>query len=115
MSDEDHPITLNDAAQRFGFTVSTLKAEANRGRLTTYKIGKRLWTTPADLREMIQKCRVEQKAHDFILIRNESSGSSETDRASSARAAANETVLRLKNISASTAPKNMRLNRQVRR
>ena len=112
MTDED-PITLKDAANRFGFTVCTLRAEANRGRLTIYKIGKKLWTTPADLREMIQKCRVEQKAHDFILIRNGSSGSSETDRASFARAAANETVLRLKNISRSTSAKSISLKRQA--
>lgn len=114
MTDDD-AIPLRDAAERFGFTVSTLRAEANRGRLTIYKIGKRLWTKPADIRRMVEECRVEQKARDFILIRNESSGSSATDRASSALAAANETVLRLKNTSRSTSARNISLKRQVRR
>lgn len=43
MSDE-HPITLNAAAKEFGFTVPTLRAEADRGRLAVYKIGRRLYT-----------------------------------------------------------------------
>jgi hypothetical protein len=114
MTDDD-AIPLKEAAQRFGFTVSTLRAEADRGRLTMYKIGKRLWTTPADIRRMVEECRVEQKARDFILIRNESSTSSETARASSALAAAKETVLRLKNTSRNTLAKNISPRRQVRR
>jgi hypothetical protein len=114
MTDND-AIPLKEAAGHFGFTVSTLRAEANRGRLTIYKIGKRLFTKPADIREMVEKCRVEQKARDFILIRNESNGSSATDCASSARAAANETVLRLKNISRNTSGKSISLKRQARR
>jgi helix-turn-helix protein len=111
---EDDAITLKEAAQRFGFTVSTLRAEANRGRLSIYRIGKRFYTKPADIREMVEKCRVDQKGRDFILIRNESSGSSETDRASSALAAANETVQRLKNISRSTSARNIGPKRQAR-
>jgi hypothetical protein len=115
ITNDDDAIPLKEAAERYGFTVSTLRAEAYRGRLTIYKIGKRLWTKPADIREMVEKCRVEQKARDFILIRNESSGSSATDRASSALAAANETVLRLKSISRNTSAKSTSPKRQAHR
>jgi hypothetical protein len=109
MTGDNDTITLKDAASHFGYTVSTLRAEADRGRLTIYKIGKKYYTTPADIRDMVQKCRVDQKGHGFTLIRSESSGLSETDRASSAQARARETVMRLKrssrNISAeSTSP-----------
>ena len=103
MTGDNDPITLKDAAQHFGFTVLTLRAESDRGRLTIYKIGKRYYTTPADIREMVTKCRVEQKGQGFTLIRNESSGSSETDRALSARARALETVMRLKSTSPNTS------------
>jgi len=46
----------------FGFTVWTLRAEADRGRLTIYKIGKRFYTTPADIKEMIQLCASIKRA-----------------------------------------------------
>ena len=110
MTGDHDTITLKDAASHFGYTVSTLKAEAGRGRLTIYKIGKRLYTTPADIRDMVQKCRVDQKGHGFTLIHGASSGLSETEAASSALARAQETVMKLKsssrNISAtSTSPK----------
>ena len=111
----DHDvITLRDAAEHFGFSVYTLRTEADRDHLVIYKIGKRFYTTPADVKEMIRKCRVEQKGRDFTLIRNASSGSSETERASSALAAANETALRLKNSSRNTLGRNIALSRQTR-
>ena len=114
MTDDD-AIPLREAAERFGFTLSTLRAERDRGRLTTYRIGKRDYTTVADIRGMIQECRVEPKARAFTLIRNESNGLSETDRASSALAAANETVLRLKSISRNTSLKSISPKRLARR
>ena len=103
MTGDNDTITLKDAASHFGYTVSTLRAEADRGRLTIYKIGKRYYTTPADIRDMVQKCRVEQRGHGFTLTRSASSGSSETERALSARARAQETVTRLKNSSRNTS------------
>lgn len=112
ISDSD-TITLKDAAQHFGFTVWTLRAEADRGRLTIYKIGKRYYTTPADVKEMVQKCRVEQKGHGFTSTRNASSSLSETERVSSALAAANESALKLKNSSRNTLGKNTALPRRV--
>ena len=114
MTDDD-PITLKDAAQHHGFTVSTLKAEAARGRLTTYKIGKRLYTTPADIKEMVRQCRVERKAPGFTLILSESNGLSETDLALSAQVAARATADLLKRRLANTSPTSINQNRQVRR
>ena len=112
---ENDPIPLREAAKRFGLTLSTLRAERDRGRLTTYRIGKRDYTTVADIRGMIQECRVEPKARAFTLIQNESSGPSATERASSALAAANETVLRLKSISRNTSPISISPKRLARR
>jgi len=115
MTADCDPITLQDAAQHFGFTVLTLRAEADRGRLAIYKVGRRYYTTPGDIKEMVKLCRVDPKARAFTLIRNESSGSSETGRALSALAAANETVARLKSTSRNTSVKSISPNRQVRR
>jgi hypothetical protein len=39
-------------------TVSALLAEVKRGNLAVVKIGKDLFTTPAAIREMREKCRV---------------------------------------------------------
>ena len=110
ISDSD-TITLRDAAQHFGFSVYTLRTEADRGRLVIYKIGKRYYTTPADIKEMVNQCRVDQKGRDFTLIRNANSGLSETERNSSALAAANETAQKLKNSSRNTLGKSIALPR----
>lgn len=107
-------ITLKDAAQHFGFSVYTLRTEAVRGRLTIYKIGKRYYTTPADIKEMVNQCRVDQKARDFTSIRRAISGPSETDRSSSALAAANESAQRLKNSSRNTLGKSIALPHRAR-
>lgn len=114
MIQDSDTITLKDAAQHFGFTIWTLRAEADRGRLTIYKIGKKYYTTPGDVKEMIQRCRVDQKGRDFTLIRSASNTSSETERASSALAAATETALKLKNSSRNTLGKNIDLPRRAR-
>jgi hypothetical protein len=114
MITDSDTITLKDAAQHFGFSVYTLRTEADRGRLVIYKIGKRYYTTPADIKEMVNQCRVDQKGRDFTLIRDASSGLSETDRASYALAAAKETALKLRNSSRNTLGKNIALPRRVR-
>jgi hypothetical protein len=113
MIGDDDTITLKDAAQHFRFSVHTLRSEADRGRLVIYKIGRRFYTTPGDVKEMIQQCRVEQKGQDFTSIRREVTGSFETERASSALAAVNETALRLKNSSRNTLGKSIALPRRV--
>lgn len=114
MTSDTDPITLQDAAQHFGLTVLTLRAEARRGHLTIYKIGNRYYTTPNDIREMVTKCRVDQKARDFTSIRKGINGLSETARASSALAAANETVQKLKNISRNTSGRSTTQNQRAR-
>lgn len=113
MTRDDDTVTLKDAAQHFGFSVYTLRTEADRGRLTIYKIGKRFYTTPADVKEMVRQCRVDQKAQGFTSIRNANNGLSETERASSALAAARETALRLKNSSRNTLGKSIVRPRRV--
>jgi hypothetical protein len=88
-TDED-PIPLAEAYKLFPqarLTVSTLRAEAARGRLDIFRVGKRDYTTPAAMRAMVRRCRDEQKARDFTSIRNAGNSSSETDRISSAQAA----------------------------
>lgn len=107
MTQDDDIITLKDAAQHFGFSVYTLRTEADNGKLAIYKIGKRYYTTPRDVKDMVEKCRVDQKGRDFTLIRGGANSSSETERRSSALAAASETALRLKNSSHNTLGKSI--------
>lgn len=114
MTGDHDTITLADAAKRHGFSVYTLRMEADRGRLTIYKIGNRYYTTPADIRNMVEQCRVEQKVRASISTRSARFGSSETERASSALAAANETALALKNGSLAISARNTNQNRRVR-
>lgn len=114
MTQDDDTITLKDAAQHFGFSVWTLRTEADRGRLTIYKIGKRFYTTPRDVKEMIQRCRVDQKGRDFTLIKSAANSPSETERLSSALAAARESAEKLKNSSRSTLGRNIALPRRAR-
>jgi hypothetical protein len=102
MTDDPLALTLKDAAERYGFTVATLRAEIARGRLTKYRIGKKDWTTPADIREMLELCRVEPKAPAFTVTRRAVNTSSETDRASFD--SAQQALLKLRNSSRNTSP-----------
>jgi hypothetical protein len=114
MTSDDDTITLADAAKHFGFSVYTLRTEADRGRLVIYKIGKRYYTTPADVKDMVQQCRVDQKVPDYTSIRAAVSGSSEMQRVSSALDAARETALKLKNSSRNTLGQSIALPRRIR-
>jgi hypothetical protein len=82
MTDDPLALTLKDAAERYGFTVATLRAEHQRGRLALYRIGKRLYTTPAAIREMLSQCLVEVSAPASIVTRRAASTPYETGRAS---------------------------------
>ena len=55
MSIEERPLTLKEAAERFGFKVATLRAEAGRGRLDIFRIGKTDYILPSDIGRMIRK------------------------------------------------------------
>jgi len=90
MTGDNDAITLKDAAKRFGFSVSTLRTEADRGRLTIYRIGRRYYTTPVGIREMVLQCRVEHKAPTPASVM------SEAERTSAAMAAVKEAILVLR-------------------
>ena len=115
MINEDDPIALKDAARHFGFPLDSLRVEANRGRLTIYRIGGRYYTTPADIRRMVEACRVENPRRASISTREENSGLSETGQTSSALAALSATVRGLKGYSQNTSPANTSRNRVVTR
>lgn len=55
-------LTMAEASDAYGFTISTLRAERDRGRLDTFRIGKREYTTPEALEKMVEQCRVVPKA-----------------------------------------------------
>ena len=98
---DDRPLTLADAAETFGLTVAALRAEHARGRLSIYKIGKRHYTTQADIREMVELCRVEQKGQGFTVTRRAASTSSATAAAS--LDSAHQAMLKLRNTSRTTS------------
>ena len=98
MSDDD-PIPLRQACGLWPeakLTLSTLRAEAARGHLDIFRMGKRDYTTPKSMREMVRKCREESRRHGSTSTQTENNGSSETERALSAQAALNQTVAALK-------------------
>ena len=115
VAEDNKAISLAEAAEKFGYPLSTLRLEERRGNLTVYKLGRKFYTTPNDIQEMVRRCRVVRKVPDFISIPSGANGQSETDRASSALAAANETVRMLKNTSRNTLVTSISRNRQVRR
>jgi hypothetical protein len=103
---DDELLTLPQACESFfagKIKVATLRAEAARGRLTTYRIGRRDFTTRKDLKRMVERCRVEREAHTYTSIQKDEHGRSETELASSAQAAAKGAVERLKLLSRNTS------------
>jgi hypothetical protein len=60
--DDDLPLTLRDACEIYlggAVTPCTLRAEALRGNLRIFRIGRRDFTTMADLRAMREQCCVK--------------------------------------------------------
>jgi hypothetical protein len=106
---DDRPLTLKEAAERFGFTVSTLRAEAGRGRLCVFRIGKRDYTLAADVQEMIRRCRAEDSRRASILTPADVNGLSATEQASYAQAALRQSMKALRSdsqrISARSTPR----------
>jgi hypothetical protein len=67
---DDEPIPLRDVPAlypRSRLTVAALRAEASRGRLKTFKLGRRIYTTPRDLRDMLAACRDADSRHAFTV------------------------------------------------
>ena len=97
--DENEPITLAEACEIFPrarLTISTLRAEADRGRLDIFRLGKRDYTSVRSMREMVTKCQEESRRRGSISTQTEDNGLSETARVSSAQAALKQTVTALK-------------------
>ncbi len=105
MTEDDTPLTLKDACEiyRGRITVATLKAEHRRGNLDMSKIGRAYFTTPAKLREMFAKCRVEAPARGSGSIRREEPGLSSTVEADAARDSLMMNLDRLKKPSGNTS------------
>src|SRR5262245_42625433 len=98
----DDPIPLAEACRDLlhgRWTPATLRAEAARGNLVIFRLGRVDCTTPADLERMVQACRENRRVRGSTWTRPEESGSSETDRASSALAALKQSTARLKSSS----------------
>jgi hypothetical protein len=113
---DNEPIPLDDACRMFPqakLTPSTLRAEAGRGRLDIFRMGRRDYTTAASMRGMFQKCQDAARLRASTSTESATSGLSETDRVSSAQAALSQTVAALKSGSPSTSGKN--INRRVGR
>lgn len=114
---DDDPITLAEASElvlRGAVTVSTLRAEVRRGNLAVERIGKNLFTTPAYIREMRERCRVQQSRRDSTSGRTSeatTSGSSATGTATDELAILNANVKALKNGSLSTLRKSTHQSR----
>ena len=87
--EDDALLTLKDACEIFfggRITVATLKAEHARGNLDISKIGRSYFTTPAKLREMEVKCRVEAPARSSGSTKSAKPGPSLTDASVAAQA-----------------------------
>jgi hypothetical protein len=105
---DDEPISLADACKLFPrarLTVSTLRAEADRGRLEIFRLGKRDYTTPRAMKEMVRLCQEGDPRRGSTSTRRGNNGPSETARCSSALAAARMTVEAEKNLAAYIAEK----------
>lgn len=101
----DNPITLADAcATIFGGKIkpATLRAEAVRGNLTIFRIGRRDFTTASAVREMVQRCRVLSRHQGLPSTPGDEPGQSETERITSAQAAVSQMLQELKERSGPT-------------
>jgi hypothetical protein len=58
------PLTLKDASKQFGIPLSTLRGEVARGKLATFQIGDRAFTTAADVKQIAKRRRAEAKARE---------------------------------------------------
>ena|SRR5690242_5994427 len=110
---DDEPITLKEACEmhyRNRIKVASLRAEAARGRLDIFRVGRTDFTTIKNIREMERRCRVEKQAHVSTSTGDGNNGLSETEHVSSAQAALKQTVRRLKGNSQNTSGRNTARN-----
>jgi hypothetical protein len=113
LTDTD-PITIGEASRLMRGVVSesALRSEIKKGNLMAYRIGKNLFTTPAALNEMRDKCRVMPNRPDSTSVETTEPGSSATVEKTSELAALKVTVAALKNGSLNTSSRNMRRDPQ---
>jgi hypothetical protein len=111
---DDEPMPLADLCREFPksrITPDTLRAEAGRGRLDIFRVGRRDCSTKSLVREMFRKCQDAARLRASTSTESEKSGLSETERASSAQVALSQTVAALKSGSRNTTGKST--NRSV--
>lgn len=114
---DDDPVTLKEACEmafRGTITVASLRAEAGRGNLDIFRIGRRDFTTLRAVREMQAKCLAGRKDRTFIATQPANSGLSEMDHVSSALAALRTSTRKLRSSSPNTSAENTN-PRQVQR
>jgi hypothetical protein len=104
---DERPLTLKEAGELYRLKISTLRAEAARGRLDIFRLGKRDYTTLESLRSMVRKCQEEGRRRASTSIQGGDSGLSETERASSAQAALKTTVAALRNSLSNISGRNI--------
>lgn len=103
------PITLTEASSvvlRGAVSVSALRAEIRRGNLVVERIGKNLFTTPAAIREMREKCRVRPHHLASTSVQTTEPGSSATKVETSELAALQTSLNALRSGSLTTSRKN---------
>jgi hypothetical protein len=96
-------LTLRQAAELYGLKVATLRAEAARGRLAVFRMGKSDYTSHAAMQLMVKRCQDADPRHACISTGPGAPGASETERMSSARAALRQTIEGLKKGSPNTS------------
>lgn len=109
----DTPLLMTTAA-RIAFpdgsvSAITLRAEAARGKLKIWRVGKKYYTTLAAIDDMVEKCHVPPKARTYICGDATAAilaGQFETEGMKSARAALLASVKELKKSSQLTSLKN---------
>lgn len=105
---DDAPITLKEACEtilRGKWTPATLRAEAGRGNLVIFRLGRTDCTTPADIERMVKLCRENRRVRASTSTPDAESGLSETERSSVALDALKQAEARLRSISANTSPR----------
>lgn len=104
MTDDTDPITLADACRNHpSITPAVLLAEAERGNLVVFKLGRRWHTTPGDFKHMVERCRESRRVRASISTASADNGSSAMVDPSSARAALQATIAAVKKPSPTTS------------
>jgi hypothetical protein len=109
--EDDDPITLAEASEvvlKGAISEATLRAEIRRGNLMVERIGKNLFTTPAYIKRMREKCRVQSSRPDSTSAKTKAangSGSSGTGTAIDEQVALKAIAKALKGGSLNTSRK----------